>query len=181
LTTQRDSKNDSIFGARRQIRRAPISWYAMTRNTIHRDQLATSLQPDLQGHDFDLQGHKTGVPIAVYSSLQFVATLWRFGRNQGKAEAKVVAPDRRDVPATDRRPATCGNVAPTAATEHANRDLPWSNGIANRNLGIFTVAVAAPLPNIAVHVVKAPGVGFPLTDRMRLIDAVSTKPSIVAQ
>jgi hypothetical protein len=116
-----------------------------------------------------------------HPTLPTLVLLWDSGGTQGKAEAKVVAPDRRDVPATDRRPATCGNVAPTAATEHANRALPWSNGIANRNLGIFTVAVAAPLPNIAVHVVKAPGVGFPLTDRVRLTLAVSIKPSIVAQ
>ena len=47
--------------ARREIRRAPISLLETTRNTIHRDQLATSLQPDLQGHEFktdpNLQGH----------------------------------------------------------------------------------------------------------------------------
>ena len=47
--------------ARREIRRAPISLFETTRNTIHRDQLATSLQPDLQGHEFktdpNLQGH----------------------------------------------------------------------------------------------------------------------------
>ena len=48
--------------ARREIRRAPISLFVTTRNTIHRDQLATSLQPDLQGHEFktdpNLQGHR---------------------------------------------------------------------------------------------------------------------------
>ena len=47
--------------ARREIRRAPISMFETTRNTIHRDQPATSLQPDLQGHEFktdpNLQGH----------------------------------------------------------------------------------------------------------------------------
>ena len=52
--------------ARREIRRAPISLFVTTRNTIHRDQLATSLQPDLQGHEFktdpNLQGH--GFPFA---------------------------------------------------------------------------------------------------------------------
>ncbi len=47
--------------ARHEIRRAPISLFETTRNTIHRDQPATSLQPDLQGHEFktdpNLQGH----------------------------------------------------------------------------------------------------------------------------
>ncbi len=47
--------------ARREIRRAPISLFVTTRNTIHRDQPATALQPDLQGHEFktdpNLQGH----------------------------------------------------------------------------------------------------------------------------
>ena len=47
--------------ARREIRRAPISLFETTRNTIHRDQPATALQPDLQGHEFktdpNLQGH----------------------------------------------------------------------------------------------------------------------------
>ncbi len=36
--------------ARREIRPAPISLFETTRNTIHRDQPAPSLQPDLQGH-----------------------------------------------------------------------------------------------------------------------------------
>jgi hypothetical protein len=35
--------------------------FVTTRNTIHRDQPATALQPDLQGHEFktdpNLQGH----------------------------------------------------------------------------------------------------------------------------
>ena len=48
--------------ARREIRRAPISLFETTRNTIHRDQPATSLQPDLQGHEFEtdpnIQGHR---------------------------------------------------------------------------------------------------------------------------
>jgi hypothetical protein len=46
---------------RREIRRAPISLFETTRNTIHHDQLATYLQPELQGHEFktdpNLQGH----------------------------------------------------------------------------------------------------------------------------
>ena len=74
--------------ARREIRRAPISLFETTRNTIHRDQLATSLQPDLQGH-------KTGVPIAIHSAFQFVTTLRRGGWTQGNAEAEVVASVRR--------------------------------------------------------------------------------------
>ena len=47
--------------ARREIRRAPISLFETTRNTIHCDKPATFLQPDLQGHEFktdpNLQGH----------------------------------------------------------------------------------------------------------------------------
>ena len=88
------------------MRRAPISWFETTRNTIHRDLLATALQPDLQGHefktdpnlqghDFDLQGHRSGVPIANHSAFQFVTTLRRGGWTQGNAEAEVVASVRR--------------------------------------------------------------------------------------
>ena len=74
--------------ARREIRRAPISLFETTRNTILRAQLATSLQPDLQGH-------RSGVPIAIHSAFQFVTTLRRGGWTQGNAEAEVVASVRR--------------------------------------------------------------------------------------
>ena len=64
-----------------------------------------------------------------------------------------VEPDRRDVPAAERRPTKRGLAVPAAATDHAIRALTWASRIADGTLGVFTVPVAAPLPDVPVHVV----------------------------
>ena len=83
------------------------------------------------------------------------------GWTQGNAEAVVaVVAERRVVPVTGRRPTKRGHEAPTAATGHAARALTWATRIADCTLWIFFVPVAAPFPNIPMHVVKTPGVWF---------------------
>ena len=103
------------------------------------------------------------------------------GWTQGKAEAEVDNAVPRRATAPDRRPAVRGIEDPTAATEHAAQALPWSNGIADCTLGIFTVPVATPFREIPMHVIKPPSVCLLLSDGVRLTVAVSIKPSIVAQ
>ena len=93
----------------------------------------------------------------------FITRLRRLGDSrwtQGNAEAVVVEPVRRVVPVMIRRPAIRGLAEITAATDHAERALPWSNGIAHCTLGVLTVPVATPLPDIPLHVVETPGVCF---------------------
>ena len=69
------------YHARREIRRAPISLFETTRNTIHRDQPATSLQPDLQGHEFktdpSLQGHRFPFIGSITGSHQKLLRIYR--------------------------------------------------------------------------------------------------------
>ena len=86
-------------------------------------------------------------------NLSRLRLLGDFRETQGKAEAVVEASERRDVPGAGRRPTTRGRVAPAAATDHAGRAHFWASRIADGTLGVFTVPVAAPLPNIPVHVV----------------------------
>jgi len=72
---------------------------------------------------------------------------------QGQAEAEGVAADARRASVTVRRLAIRGNVAPTAATVHAVRAHFWARRIPDGTLGVVTVPVAAPFPNISMHVV----------------------------
>ena len=75
------------------------------------------------------------------------------GWTQGNAEAVAVVAVRRVVPAPERRPTIRGPDEPTAATVHAVRALTRSNRIADCTVGILTVPVAAPLPDVPVHIV----------------------------
>ena len=72
---------------------------------------------------------------------------------QGEAEAEAVEAVPRRAPAPVRRPAIRGPAVPTAATDHAVRTLFWSSRIADGTLGVFNIPVAAPFPDVPVHVV----------------------------
>ncbi len=61
--------------------------------------------------------------------------------------------DNRRVPVPVRRPTNRGLVVPTAATVHAGRALFGASRIADGTLGVLTVPVATPFPDITVHVV----------------------------
>ncbi len=71
--------------------------------------------------------------LIVFNLEALLVRLRRFGDSgwtQGNPEADAVVPVRRVVPEPERRPTKRGLVVPTAATEHAVRAHPWSNGIA---------------------------------------------------
>jgi len=101
----------------------------------------------------NLQGHRSGVPIAIHSAFQFVTTLRRGGWTQGNAEAAMEVPKKRPTFLAVRRLAKSGIARATATTAHAVRALPWSNRIADCTFGIITVPVATPLPDVPVHIV----------------------------
>ena len=103
------------------------------------------------------------------------------GWTQGNAEAEVVDPERRVVPGTERRLAKRGKVVPTAASVHAGRALFWASRIAEGTFGIITVPVAAPFPNIPMHVVKTPGIRLQKANRMCPVRTVAIKPTVLGQ
>ena len=72
---------------------------------------------------------------------------------QGNAKAAAGVANRRVEPVPGRPPTNNGKVAPTAAATHAVRALFGSSRIADGTFGVFTVPVAAPLPDVPVHVV----------------------------
>jgi hypothetical protein len=86
-------------------------------------------------------------------------TLTRFhllgdcGWAQGNAKAAAGVANRRVEPVPGRSPTIECKVAPTAASAHAVRAIFWSSRIADGTLGVFTVPVVAPLPDVPVHVV----------------------------
>ena len=100
---------------------------------------------------------------------------------QGKAEAAAVEAARREAPVPGSRPTIRGLEVPTAATEHAARALTWASRIADCTLWIFFVPVAAPFPNIPMHVVKTPGIRFQKANRMCPVRTVAIKPTIHRQ
>lgn len=71
---------------------------------------------------------------------------------QGNTEAAVAVADRRDEPVPVRRPTNRGQADPPAATLHAGRSLFGASRIADGTLGVLTVPVATPFPDITVHV-----------------------------
>ena len=98
--------------------------------------------------------HPTDLMTVGYPTLTGLRLLgdFRLG-TQGKAEAAAVVAVRRDAPVPVRRPTTCGVSVPIAATDHAVRAVFWASRIADGTLGVFTVSVAAPVPDVPVHVV----------------------------
>src|SRR3982751_3573444 len=90
--------------------------------------------------------------------------------NSGHAETQAVAPIARRVSGPVRPPDTAGVVVPAPPADHPFRCLGWAGRIVNRRPAIIfgVVSVRAPLIDVAVHVVEAPGVGPQLTDRRRV-------------
>ena len=120
------------------------------------------------------------VPTTTRSALLVrLRRLGDSGWTQGNAEAVVEVADRRDEPDPDRRPTIRGLVEPTAATDHAERALFWATRIADCTVGILTVPVAAPLPNIPMHVVKTPGIRLQKANRMCPVRTVAFKPTVL--
>ncbi|MFM7130758.1 MAG: hypothetical protein ACKO0V_15520, partial [bacterium] len=85
---------------------------------------------------------KTRLKINLTSQLYLSFMLYSLGEStgtQGDAKPAIADPDRREKPGPERRPTISGIEAPTAATEHAERALPWSNRIGHRLLGVGTI------------------------------------------
>src|SRR5262249_39089299 len=78
------------------------------------------------------------------------------------------------------RPALVGGRVPGAATEHAHLAGRRPARVLGRAFRVVALAVpvVAPLPNVAVHVVKAPVVGQLLTHRVRLALRVRLEPAV---
>jgi hypothetical protein len=81
----------------------------------------------------------TDLMTISHPTLNGLVLLGDSGGTQGNAQAAAPAAERRDEPEPARRPTKRDLVVPTAATVHAERALPWSNGIANRTLGVFVL------------------------------------------
>ena len=94
----------------------------------------------------------------------------------------VDAEPRREAVAI-RRTAVGGGIAPRAAAEHARRYRRRPRRIdAGRLLVVIAVVpIAAPLPDVAVHVVQSPGVRFLLADRMRSAARVALEPAVLGK
>ena len=76
----------------------------------------------------------------------------------GEAKAQIAAPAARGVVVTTSRPAVPRAVAPTAAAIHPVRANRRPFRICNMAGWIIPIPVLTPLPHIAMHVVKPPGI-----------------------
>ena len=105
---------------------------------------------------------------------------WRGSqRTPGKAKAEVEAPGRRVEPVAVGRPAVSGPVVPAAAPEDAEGARTRTRRIDQRATRVIAMPVAAPLPHITMHVVKAKIVRSLLTHRVCLATAVFTVPCVL--
>src|SRR5262245_17708013 len=86
--------------------------------------------------------------------------------NGGHAEPDAAAPVGRAVAAAVPRAAVPGPVDPAPATVHAGRVLFADLGINSSRQRLF-MPVATPFPDVALHVVQAPGIGTLTTHLVR--------------
>ena len=87
-------------------------------------------------------------------------------------EAQGVAVTRVEVAAlggTQERPAVVPGTTPLNPVRARCRTL----GVGNRTPWVFRVPIRTPLPNVAVHVVKAPRVGGVTADRRGLLQTLT--------
>ena len=81
-------------------------------------------------------------------------------------KAKVEAPFLRRAPVAARRSAVPGVEVPAAAPEHPVRARRRAGWIRRRTARILAVPILAPLPDVTVHVVQAPGIRLLLANRV---------------
>src|SRR5579863_1558135 len=77
---------------------------------------------------------------------------------EGETKTDEVVPDVGLVPVAVPRPAVRGVVDPTAAPEHPERALGRPDWISRVIAAVRLVPVAAPFPDISVHVEQPPAV-----------------------
>src|SRR5437773_1005842 len=89
-------------------------------------------------------------------------------QTSGHADAQEAAPILRRVPVPARRPDVAGAAVPAPAAEHPGRGLEGTSWVVDGRLTIISAVepVPAPIANVAVHIVQAPGVRCLLTHRM---------------
>ena len=75
----------------------------------------------------------------------------------------------RHNPVTVRRAAVLRNAVPGAATQHTVLTFFWTLRVGHVFFRVISVPVLAPLPDVAVHVMKPPGVGGKAADRRGLL------------
>jgi len=97
------------------------------------------------------------------------------GRDANAPETDAPDPDHGIVADPERGAQDLGRVVEGAAAQHPPPANPRAAGIRPRCLGVRAIPVPTPLPDIAMHIVEAPGVGAPGRDRMGLPAAVFPK------
>ena len=107
-------------------------------------------------------------------------------RNQNYTKADDVAARRWLVPAAERRTQILGRVAPTAATQHASRARCRTSGVSHGTTWILAMPILAPLPDIAMHVIKPPRIWLSaircvLDARVSRFLGLRMKPSVLSQ
>src|SRR4051794_31420018 len=86
--------------------------------------------------------------------------------NSGTAEAEVAAAEARIVRVAARGPHVTRAAAPGPAAQHPPRaGLSWADRVGNAVGIVAPLAVRAPLPHVAQHVVEPPGVRLLQPDR----------------
>src|SRR5262249_35065022 len=83
--------------------------------------------------------------------------------------------------ATDRRPAVASDDVPTAAPIHPERAGCRACRIHDRPTRIDAMPVLHPFPDIAMHVIEAPGIRLLLPHRMGLLPGVAVMPGMPPQ
>src|SRR5436309_3856608 len=99
----------------------------------------------------------------------------------GEADAAtgVRGGEARSVSLAARRACPARPVDPRSAAQHALRAGLRAQWIDHVALGILAVPVAAPLPDVAVHVKEAPRIGREGTDRRRRLAINALLPSVI--
>src|SRR5437016_4055804 len=70
-------------------------------------------------------------------------------------------------------------MVPTAASEYFEFAAGWPGGVLHIHYGIRCEPIAAPFPNVPVHVVQSPWIGTLLANWMRRAFAVFQCPGVL--
>ena len=92
------------------------------------------------------------------------------------AKPEEVARARRRSAETGGRPAVGGAGVPTAAAAHAAGPVGSACRIGPFVRAVLAVPIAAPLPDIARHVVQAPAIRLPAADVVRGAVGIGSGP-----
>ena len=94
-----------------------------------------------------------------------------------KAEAEVTVAVVLANGVTIRRAAVTRSVEPASTAQDAVIARCWALRIRHRIRRITPIPIRTPLPNISMHIIKAPTIRLQLSDRMCFCIAIHTIPS----